>query len=86
MTLLTSCGVSLFDVLLVSSETESRQTVKLTLYHRNKIPKSVDIQTLIHRTEPNRPHISSDIAMSKSVETKKQIAPYTNGAPRLKYL
>ena len=82
MTLLTSCGVSLFVVLLVSSETESRQTVKLTLYHRivyvlppcgylRTNPKSVDIQTLIHRTEPNRPHISSDISISNSVETKE---------------
>ena len=26
---------------------------------------------LIHRTEPNRPHISSDISISNSVETKR---------------
>jgi hypothetical protein len=43
--------------------------VKLTLYNRataallerRNITKSVDIQTLIHRNEPNRPHISSVI-------------------------
>jgi len=43
--------------------------VKLTLYNRattsllerRSITKSVDIQTLIHRNEPNRPHISSVI-------------------------
>ena len=41
--------------------------MKLTLYYRataspqglSRRTKSVDIQTLIHRNEPNRPHISS---------------------------
>ncbi|MDE4131367.1 hypothetical protein, partial [Phaeobacter gallaeciensis] len=35
--------------------------MKLTLDHRNRNSYQRDIQTLIHRNEPNRPHISSVI-------------------------
>jgi hypothetical protein len=49
----------LFDVLQVSSETRSRQTVKLTPDHRiETLPARY--ARLIHRNRPNRPHISSD--------------------------
>jgi len=70
MTLLKSYGVSLFVVLQLTKLTRSRQTVKLTLYHRTEILRALIYRRLIHRTEPNRPHISSDISISNSVETK----------------
>ncbi|MBS8271442.1 hypothetical protein DYI26_22445 [Halomonas litopenaei] len=44
--------------------------MKLTLYHRTEILRALIYRRLIHRTEPNRPHISSDISISNSVETK----------------
>ena len=45
--------------------------MKLTLYHRTEILRALIYRRLIHRTEPNRPHISSDISISNSVETKR---------------
>ena len=60
----------------VTKVTRSRQTVKLTLYHRTEILRALIYRRLIHRTEPNRPHISSDISISNSVRDKiKQDAP-----------
>ncbi|WP_218588299.1 hypothetical protein, partial [Loktanella atrilutea] len=46
-------------------------------------PKSAIYRRLIHRTEPNRPHISSDITISNSVEAKRnkmrqKSAPHSN--------
>ncbi len=55
----------------VTKVTRSRQTVKLTLYHRAETLRALIYRRLIHRTEPNRPHISSDISISNSVETKR---------------
>jgi len=55
----------------VTKVTRSRQTVKLTLYHRTEALRALIYRRLIHRTEPNRPHISSDISISNSVETKR---------------
>jgi len=55
----------------VTKVTRSRQTVKLTLYHRTETLRALIYRRLIHRTEPNRPHISSDISISNSVETKR---------------
>ncbi|WP_204157063.1 hypothetical protein, partial [Tritonibacter mobilis] len=46
---------------LVSKETEAEQDSEADTPSSNLRPKSVDIQTLIHRNEPNRPHISSVI-------------------------
>ncbi len=61
--------------------------MKLTLYHRTEILRALIYRRLIHRTEPNRPHISSDISISNSVETKQnQMRPKVLGAPRLQYL
>ncbi len=45
--------------------------MKLTLYHRTEVLRALIYRRLIHRTEPNRPHISSDISISNSVETKR---------------
>ena len=45
--------------------------MKLTLYHRTEILRALIYRRLIHRTEPNRPHISSDISISNNVETKQ---------------
>jgi hypothetical protein len=39
-------------------------------------PYRRDIQTLIHRTEPSRPHISSDICDVKEREGNQNRAPY----------
>ena len=51
-----------------------RQTVKLTpVIGAN--PYRRDIQTLIHRTEPSRPHISSDICDVKEQEENQTTAP-----------
>ena len=70
MALLKPYGVSLFIVLQVFiRKQETVQTVKLTLYHRAETLRALIYRRLIHRTEPNRPHISSDISISKSVET-----------------
>ena len=75
----TRIGSHLFDCASVyKSKQKSVQTVKLTLYHRataallerRNITKSVDIQTLIHRNEPNRPHISSVIINVKEQHQK----------------
>ncbi|WP_082852068.1 hypothetical protein, partial [Sulfitobacter sp. HI0054] len=46
------------------------QTVKLTLYHRAETLRAryTDVDP---SNEPNRPHISSDIKFSNSVETKE---------------
>jgi hypothetical protein len=72
MALLKPYGVSLFIVLQVFiRKQETVQTVKLTLYHRAKTLRALIYRRLIHRTEPNRPHISSDISISNSVETKR---------------
>jgi hypothetical protein len=35
-----------------------------------RVSTGVDMKRLIHRNEPNRPHISSDIQFSNNVETK----------------
>ena len=45
--------------------------MKLTLYHRTEVLRALIYRRLIHRTEPNRPHISSDISISNNVETKR---------------
>ena len=45
--------------------------MKLTLYDRTEVLRALIYRRLIHRTEPNRPHISSDISISNSVETKR---------------
>jgi hypothetical protein len=45
--------------------------VKLTPHHRTEILEALIYRRLIHRTEPNRPHISSDISISNNVETKQ---------------
>lgn len=72
MALLKPYGVSLFIVLQVFiRKQETVQTVKLTLYHRAKTLRALIYRRLIHRTEPNRPHISSDISISNSVDTKR---------------
>jgi hypothetical protein len=55
---------------IVSKETKSIQDSEADTTSSGRNPSSVDIQTLIHRNEPNRPHISSVIKFSKSVETK----------------
>ena len=44
------------------------------------------MQTLIHRNEPNRPHISSDIKFSKSAETKLTGSAKLPSATRQLYL
>ena len=54
---------------IVSKENEAAKTVKLTPHHRPK-PRGAIYRRLIHRNEPNRPHISSDTKLSKSTETK----------------
>jgi hypothetical protein len=41
---------------------------------------------LIHRNEPNRPHISSDIEFSKSAETKPSGSANPLSATRQQYL
>ena len=84
MALLKPYGVSLFVVLSVTKVTRSRQTVKLTLHHRTEALVALIYRRLIHRTEPNRPHISSDISISNSVRDKsEQVRPKLTGAPAL---
>jgi hypothetical protein len=58
-----------------NSEADTRSSVRK--------PTSVDIQTLIHRTEPNRPHISSDISNFKERrDNNKNRGANTLGAHR----
>ena len=75
------------------------QTVKLTPYHRSTasllessiigFAKGVDIQTLIHRNEPNRPHISSVYSIVKQRQVirprdkNQHEAPISTGANRV---
>ena len=66
--------------------TESRQTVKLTLYHRATAPlherraelRARYVQTLIHRNEPNRPHISSVIQQCQRATSKMPTSEVKN--------
>ena len=58
--------------------TESRQTVKLTLYHRTKVLRARYVQTLIHRNEPNRPHISSVIQQCQRATSKMPTSEVKN--------
>ena len=71
---------------LVSKETEAEQDSEADTTSSNLRPSSVDIQTLIHRNEPNRPHISSVIKFSKSVETKSTESAKLPSATRQSYL
>ncbi len=78
----TRIGSHLFDCASAyQSKQKSVQTVKLTPYNRryrlrylsarsSEAPKGVDIQTLIHRNEPNRPHISSVFINVKELHQK----------------
>ena len=71
---------------IVSKETKSIQDSEADTLSSGRNPKSVDIQTLIHRNEPNRPHISSVTKFSKSVETKSTGSANLPSATRLSYL
>jgi hypothetical protein len=53
---------------IVSKETKSNQTVKLTPVIGIN-PYRRDMQTSVHRNRPNRPHISSDTNHVKEQET-----------------
>ncbi|WP_144430524.1 hypothetical protein, partial [Jannaschia donghaensis] len=70
----------------VSKETETLQTVKLTPNHRTETLLARYTNVLIHRTEPNRPHISSDISNVKELEAKSSGSAKLSGATRFKYL
>ncbi|WP_144430507.1 hypothetical protein, partial [Jannaschia donghaensis] len=67
----------------VSKETETLQTVKLTPNHRTETLLARYTNVLIHRTEPNRPHISSDISNVKELEAKNLGPHQTYDATRL---
>jgi len=71
---------------IVSKETKSIQDSEADTTSSGRNPSSVDIQTLIHRNEPNRPHISSVIKFSKSVETKSTESANLPSATRQSYL
>jgi len=64
-------GLFLSVVLRVSKETESRQTVKLTLHHRAETLEALICRHLIHRMNQCRPHISSDTCDVKERERQK---------------
>ena len=51
---------------------ETVQTVKLTLDHRAETLPALIYRRLIHRTEPNRPHISSDTINFKEQRDKNK--------------
>ena len=59
---------------LVSKETEAEQDSEADTTSSNLRPSSVDIQTLIHRNEPNRPHIPSVIQQCQRAYTKRSKA------------
>ena len=71
---------------IVSKETKSIQDSEADTTSSGRNPSSVDIQTLIHRHEPNRPHISSDTNFSKSVEAKPTGSAKLPSATRQSYL
>src|SRR6056297_4107101 len=71
---------------IVSKETKSIQDSEADTTSSDRSPSSVDIQTLIHRHEPNRPHISSDTNFSKSVEAKPTGSAKLPSATRQSYL
>ncbi len=72
----------LFDMLTVSSETESRTNSEADT-QLSGYPYERDIQTLIHRNRPNRPHISSVLFnCQKASETKtNQMRPKLSARP-----
>ena len=71
---------------IVSKETKSIQDSEADTTSSRLLSSSVDIQTLIHRHEPNRPHISSDTNFSKSVEAKPTGSANLPSATRQSYL
>jgi hypothetical protein len=71
---------------IVSKEPKSIQDSEADTTSSRLLSSSVDIQTLIHRHEPNRPHISSDTNFSKSVEAKPTGSAKLPSATRQSYL
>ena len=76
-------GSHLFVVLLVSKRNR-KPTNSEADTQSSGCPYERDIQTLIHRNEPNRPHISSDINHVKQRRSKQnnKMRPNIIGAPR----